>query len=119
MFKKITIIIAAIILLCLPFYVQASPRPIEIYINDVRLETDVPPIIINDRTLVPIRVISEYFGCEVFWDNEQRLVRVVAPSKTIVLKIDDTKVLVDEQEITLDVPAKIVKQNNGSTALFG
>lgn len=109
MFKKITIIIAAIILLCLPIYAQASPKPIEIYINNVKLETDVPPIIFNDRTLVPVRAISEHFGCEVFWDNEQRLVRVVAPSKTIVLKIDDTKVLVDEQEITLDVPAKIVK----------
>ncbi len=37
---------------------------------------DVPAMIINDRTLVPVRVISEAFGCDVSWDGENRRVNI-------------------------------------------
>lgn len=97
-----------LLLLSIPIYCMASTNPIEIYINDVKIESDVSPIIVNDRTLAPVRVISENLGAEVYWDNDNRLAQIVTPSKTIILKIDDTKALVDGQEVILDVPAKIV-----------
>jgi len=37
---------------------------------------DVPPIIANGRTLVPIRVISELFGADVDWNPETRAVTI-------------------------------------------
>lgn len=50
---------------------------IEISINDKKLlkngeaiELDVPAQLVNSRTLVPVRAISESFGCEVGWDGE-------------------------------------------------
>ena len=50
---------------------------IEISINDKKLikngeaiELDVPAMLISSRTLVPVRAISESFGCEVGWDGE-------------------------------------------------
>ena len=109
MLKKIALVtIMLMLLLGIPIYGMASFKPIEIYINEQKIESDVPPIIVNDRTLAPVRVISENLGAEVYWDNDNRLVQVITPSKTIILKIDDRKALVDGQEILLDVPAKIV-----------
>lgn len=38
--------------------------------NKKEVELDVPPQIMNDRTMVPLRAISETIGAEVEWDNE-------------------------------------------------
>lgn len=40
------------------------------------VELDVPPIIVNDRTLVPVRAISESMGAEVIWDGDTRTVDI-------------------------------------------
>lgn len=37
---------------------------------------DVPPVIINDYTMVPIRAIAELFGAEVNWDDTTRTVDI-------------------------------------------
>ena len=40
------------------------------------VELDVPPIIVNDRTLVPVRAITESMGAEVIWDGDTRTVDI-------------------------------------------
>jgi len=40
------------------------------------INSDVPPFIENDRTMVPVRFISEAFGAEVSWDEDARLVTI-------------------------------------------
>ena len=42
------------------------------YINNIEYILDSPPIIVNSRTLVPVRFISESLGKEVSWDNVNR-----------------------------------------------
>lgn len=50
--------------------------------NEESLSLDVPPVIADTgRTLVPIRVISETFGCNVDWNGE---------SKTVIINYDDS-----------------------------
>lgn len=39
-----------------------------------KIELDVPAVIKNDRTFVPIRAIAEAFGERVHWDNDKRVV---------------------------------------------
>lgn len=97
-----------LLLISIPIFCMASTNPIEIYINGQKINSDVPPMIVNDRTIAPVRVISENLGAQVTWDNDNRLVEITTPSKKIILKIDDTKALVNGQEVILDVPAKIV-----------
>lgn len=41
------------------------------------LPLDVPPMIINDRTFVPLRVVAESFNCEVNWDEGTRTVSIL------------------------------------------
>ncbi len=48
----------------------------EMKVNDDVTILDVPPQIVDSRTLVPIRAISEAFGAEVMWDSETKTVNI-------------------------------------------
>jgi len=48
----------------------------QLYVNGTAKEIDVPAMIIDERTLVPVRAISEAFGCEVGWDGETKTVSI-------------------------------------------
>ncbi len=45
-----------------------------VYVDGKQVEIDVPLSIINGRTMVPIRLISEELGYEVTWNGEKRIV---------------------------------------------
>lgn len=47
-------------------------------VNDATVTLDVPAQIVNDRTLVPVRAISEGLGATVDWDAATRTVTVTA-----------------------------------------
>lgn len=40
------------------------------YINNIAKTIDVPPMIIDARTLVPVRFIAESFDCDVLWNSD-------------------------------------------------
>jgi len=46
------------------------------------------PIIVNNRTLVPIRFVFEEIGGEVEWDGEERTVKATRGEDEVFLKID-------------------------------
>ena len=51
------------------------------FINGIEIALDVAPYIVNGRTLVPIRFISETFGAEVVWDGTTKTVTIVYPKQ--------------------------------------
>ncbi len=71
---------------------QSEPASAEPEIRltvDGRVITQPPaPFLQNNRTLVPVRVISEDLGATVTWDNDQRTVTVVKGDRTVLLRID-------------------------------
>jgi len=46
------------------------------YVNDKAVGLDVPAKAVNSRTLVPIRAISEAFGCDVSWNQANSIVHI-------------------------------------------
>lgn len=62
-------------ILFLPFtaYTYSEPQ-VFIEMNGHPLISDVEPIIRNDRTLVPLRIISENLGVQVQWNQKERKV---------------------------------------------
>lgn len=46
--------------------------------NDSTIELDAPPVIVSDRTLVPVRAICETFGFTVDWNADERLVSLTS-----------------------------------------
>lgn len=57
------------------------------YVNDEPVDIDVPPTIIEGRTLLPIRWIAEPLGADVGWDGTERKVTVTLNDTTIELWI--------------------------------
>ena len=52
------------------------------YLNGTAYTLDTTPVIINDRTMLPIRFIAESFGLEVGWDQSSQTVTVSNPTMT-------------------------------------
>ena len=70
----------------------------------------VMPNIINSRTLVPARFISESFGGEVGWDDATRTVTIKLGGKTVTMVLDKNELMIDgEVAATMDVPAQSIE----------
>lgn len=50
-------------------------------VNGKEIVLDVAPFIVNGRTLVPIRFISETFGAEVIWESSTKTVTIIYPKQ--------------------------------------
>ncbi len=107
--KKQKISSALILSLCLINGVSAveSLKDIKIEINGKNIVSDVAPFIDNDRTLVPIRVISENLGYSVNWDNQTRKVTVKNNDKSIELTIGKKEVNINGTNNSIDVAPMI------------
>lgn len=46
----------------------------KLFINNSNVELETPPIIVSDRTLVPLRAIAESFDCTVDWNDSTKAV---------------------------------------------
>ena len=60
------------------------PENVVVFINGEELHMDVPARIINSRTMIPVRAVSEALGCYVEWFPVEQQVVVFSP-----YKIDD------------------------------
>ena len=52
------------------------------YKNNILNTLDVPAQIIDGRTLVPVRVVSESLGCDVDWNNDSKTVVITDNAQT-------------------------------------
>lgn len=48
----------------------------EMFVGKDKVMLDVPPQIVNGRTLVPVRAVAESFKCQVDWDGATRTVSI-------------------------------------------
>lgn len=80
---------------------------ISVYVDGELLSFDVPPVIENDRTLVPMRAIFEALGANVEWDGETETVTAVRGADTLKITIGSNNLYKNDTVVELDVPAKI------------
>lgn len=104
--KKI-LAITAIILTIFTGAAHAAPDEVIVKVNGTTIAFDAKPYIENNRTMVPIRFISEALGAKVDWNGTYRLVTITLDNTRIEQKIDKKVAIVNEQEVTFDVPAVI------------
>lgn len=71
--KKVLSLIIAVIMMLIPLTAKCDDD-ITVTLDGTALVFDVPPQIIDGRTLVPVRAISETFDCRVEWDGGTRTV---------------------------------------------
>ncbi|KIQ94708.1 tyramine oxidase [Anoxybacillus thermarum] len=108
MLKKLIgyVAVALISLSCMTTDAQASSvRSVHIPItsNGKIMQTDVPPIMVQNRILVPFRAIAQSTGATVHWDAATRFVTVQKNKKTIILQVQSATATINGQPVALDV----------------
>ncbi len=88
--------------------ITTEEQGIKVSLNGRYITFDQPPVIENNRTLVPMRAIFEAFGAEVLWDPETKTVTGLLDGKIIKLVVNNATAYVDGVRSTLDAPAKII-----------
>ena len=80
-------------------------------VNGEKKMLDAPPVIVKNRTLVPIRFISEAFGAKIQWYPVFKLVFITLNNKTIILQIGKNFASINDRKVMLDAPALIIKNH--------
>ena len=95
-----------------PTGVTPSPdqttQEVTVIIDGKTLAFDVPPQIINDRTMVPLRAIFEEMGAAIVWDDATRTVTATKDGTVVKLTIGDVAPTVNGVVVALDQPGIIV-----------
>jgi len=55
------------------------------WLNGVAVSLDRPPMIINGRTLIPLRFFAESLGCQVNWDGQAYEVSITSPRRELTV----------------------------------
>jgi len=77
----------------------------KVRINGREIKFDIPPVIKDGRTLIPVRAVMNGLGAKVEWDPETKTVTVTKGDTVIQFILGENRVLVNGKEMTLDVPA--------------
>ncbi|MEW6424776.1 MAG: copper amine oxidase N-terminal domain-containing protein [Bacillota bacterium] len=101
--KKIFLsLVVLLLLMCSVAYADEAPK---IFVDGKELVSDSSPMVINGRTLVPLRLIFEALGKSVNWNPNDRSI----VSGSISLQIGNKVAKVNNKEVSLDVPAQLIK----------
>lgn len=88
--------------------VKEKQGVVTVKINGKIMIADQKPIIINGRTVVPLRSIFEALGADIKWDNIKQTVHAVKDKNKVEVKIGDLTAVVNGKKVKLDQKAFIV-----------
>ena len=77
------------------------------FVKNAFTPIDVVPAVVNDRTMVPLRFISEAFGAQVDWDGQTQTATVtngVYDKTTVQFTIGSDTMLVNGEAQKIDAP---------------
>ncbi len=114
----------AIVLMCFtgPALAQ-TPKPVDLYFDNQPVELDA--FVVDGRTIVPVRFISEKLGAEVKWYGDTQTISIRGFGKDILLYIGKRYAVVNDETVTLDaapvvsdgvtrVPVRFVSETLGA-----
>ncbi len=84
------------------------------YVNGVKHQTNLPMLIEQGRTLLPLRLTGEACGAEVVWDNRNKTASITLDEQTAVMRLADKNLLIGNEIRTMEI-APILE--NGSLYL--
>ena len=85
-------------------YYGLSLGTVGVFVDGTEVIADVPPILRDGRTFLPLRVITEALGTEVHWDAANQQITLSRGAQRAVLTINNTTVTYqDGSTSTLDV----------------
>ncbi|MFT9493702.1 stalk domain-containing protein [Anaerosolibacter sp.] len=104
-----------LILMCLmTLFIHVTPvsaqdsQTVSILLDGAPLYMEVPPVMIDSRTMVPVRAIFEGLGAVVDWDPATETVMGRRGATIVKLILGSRDAYIDDQLVQLDVPASNV-----------
>ncbi len=82
--KKLLMVVLLAFALLIVGGIAYAADDIKISIDGNMVVSDVAPVILQDRTMVPVRVITEYFGADVQWVQDTMTVNIASPPKVFL-----------------------------------
>ena len=88
---------------------------ISVNLNGENIEfSNQAPVIVEGRTLIPLRGVFEKLGYEINWDNETKTAIFTKENTVVKVTVNSNSFTINDSSVNLDVPAQIV---NGSMML--
>ncbi len=115
--KRVVVLVLSIVMLvsCI-IPSTAFAKGISVTLNGNYISFDQPPVMINDRVLVPVRAIFEAMGFVVMWDGQTQMVNVITEFGVMTLAIGSPYISyrneTEDKSVVCDVPPQII---NGRT----
>ncbi|BCJ87759.1 stalk domain-containing protein [Effusibacillus dendaii] len=106
--RQLSVFFATLLLTSAASTVSAAESAIQVVINGQTRTFDQQPVIVNDRTLVPMRGIFEALGAQVNWDDATQTVTATKANLQVNLQINSLVATKNGTSINLDVPPKII-----------
>ncbi|MGI6329111.1 MAG: copper amine oxidase N-terminal domain-containing protein [Dethiobacteria bacterium] len=72
------------------------------------LKSELPPVIKEGRTLIPVRAVIMGLGADIAWDKEKGLVTVTKGNIIVEFYIDDVVFYINGKKHELDIPAQLI-----------
>lgn len=90
---------------------------LKIIIDGVNGEYDDVPLIVNDRTMLPLRAVVTRIGIEnddehIIWNGEEQSVTLIKDDIKVFLQVGNLEALVNDQAVKLDVAPFVYNENN-------
>ena len=99
---------AVVTTLCFSTAASANEKDIMVMVDNELIEFDQPPVILNDRTLVPVRAVFEKAGAEVDWIQETQTATIKKDGYDISIKLGDAFIVKNNTPLPIDVPSTII-----------
>jgi len=99
---------AKIILILVLAALSVPSFSVSIVHNSEPVVSDMPPVNVSGKILVPLRAIFEELGAAVEWDQSSQTVYAAKGGKTIVLTVGSNTAYVDGNAVLLDQPARLM-----------
>ena len=112
--KFISVLIAVISVFCLTICANAADEKINVYLDGFygtdgqKINFDVPPQTINNRTMVPIRAIFEAMGATVDWDDATQTAKCVKDGTTVEMTLNSTTEYINGTPNQMDVSPVVI-----------
>ena len=90
--KKLLSFVFILALLAGMRLVVSASEEVSVSVNGKVLESDESPIIVDGRTLVPLRALCEALGCEVTWDDISKSTQVKNEIMVVEVYVDNLAV---------------------------
>lgn len=104
---KLLIALLAVCSLCISV---CAASDIKLYVNGEMIITDVSPVAVSNRTMVPVRGIFEKLNADVRWVGSTNQIVITSSDKIIVLKLESKTAYINNEPVQMDVAPMVINQ---------